>query len=65
MILIPKTADCLLGGYVIAYSVVLKVIGEFVRMREITRSVKGALNVLLQSLSPSSIYRIGLPNLSM
>ena len=35
---------------------------EFLRMREITRSVKGARNVLLQSFSTTSIYRIGLEN---
>ena len=34
-------------------------------MREITRSVKGALNVILQSFLPTSIYRIGLQKLSI
>jgi len=42
MILIGKTANCLLGAYVIAYSAVLKAVDEFVRMREITRPVKVA-----------------------
>jgi len=36
MILIGKTANCLLGAYVIAHSAVLKPVDEFVRMREIT-----------------------------
>ena len=44
MILIGKTANCLLGAYVIAHSAVLKAVDEFVRIREITRSVKVALN---------------------
>jgi len=43
MKLIGKTANCLLRAYVIAYSVVLKVVDEFVRMRDITRSVKVTL----------------------
>jgi len=47
MILIGKTANCLLGAYVIAHSAVLKAIDEFVRMREITRSVKVALKCLI------------------
>jgi len=47
MILICKTANCLLGAYFIAYSAVLKVVDEFVRMREITRSVKVALKCLI------------------
>ena len=37
MMLIGKTAY---AYYVIAYSAVLKAVDEFVRMREITRSVK-------------------------
>jgi len=37
---------------------------EFLRMREITWSVKGARNVLLRSFSTTSIYRIGLQKLS-
>jgi len=37
---------------------------EFLRMREITWSLKGALNVLLQSFSSTSTYRIGLQKLS-
>ena len=47
MILIGKTANYLLGAYayVIAYSAVLKAVYEFVRMREITRSVKVALKM--------------------
>jgi len=47
MILIGKTANCLLGAYVIAHSAVLKTLDEFVRMREITRSVKFALKCLI------------------
>ena len=47
MILIGKTTNCLLGAYVIAYSAVLKAVDEFVRMREITRSVKVALKCLI------------------
>ena len=47
MILIGKTANCLLVAYVIAYSAVLKAVDEFVRMREITPSVKVALNGLI------------------
>jgi len=65
MILMGKTANCLLGAYVIAHSAVLKAVDEFVRMREITRSVKVALNVLLQSFLSTSIYRIGLQTLSI
>jgi len=65
MILIGKTTNCLLGAYVIAYSAVLKAVDEFVRMREITRSVKGTLNVLLQSFWSTSIYRTGLQKLSI
>ena len=42
MILIGKPANCLLGAYVIARSAVLKAVDEFVRTREITRSVKVA-----------------------
>jgi len=45
MKLIGKTANCLL--YVIAYSAVLKAVDEFVRMREITRSVKVAIKCLI------------------
>jgi len=45
MILIGKTANCLLGAYIIAHSSVLKAVNEFVCMREITRSVKVALNI--------------------
>jgi len=40
MILIGKTANCLSGAYVIVHSAVLKAVDEFVRMREITRSIK-------------------------
>ena len=47
MILIIKTANCLLWAYVIAHSAVLKAVDEFVRMREITRSVKVALKCLI------------------
>jgi len=65
MILIGKTANCLLGAYVIALSAVLKAVDEFVRMRDITRSVKVALNVLLQSFLSMTIYRIELPRLSI
>jgi len=65
MILIGKTANCLLGAYVIAHSAVLKPVDEFVRMREITWSVKGTLNVLLQSFSSTSIYHTGLQKLSI
>jgi len=38
---------------------------EFLRMREITWSVKDTLNVLLQSFSTTSIYRTGLQKLSI
>ena len=47
MILIGKTANCLLGAYVIAHSAMLKAVDESVRMREITRSVKVALKCLI------------------
>jgi len=47
MILIGKTANCLLRAYVIAHSAVLKAVDEFVRIREITRSVKVALKWLI------------------
>jgi len=48
MLVIGKTANCLLGVYVIAHSAVLKAVDEFVRMREITRSVvKVALKCLI------------------
>ena len=47
MILIGKTANCLVGAYVIAHSAVLKAVDEFVRMREIARSVKVALKCLI------------------
>jgi len=47
MILIGKTANCLLGAYVIAHSAMLKAVDEFVCMREITRSVKVALKCLI------------------
>jgi len=47
MILIGKPANCLLGAYVIARSAVLKAVDEFVRMREITRSVKVPLKGLI------------------
>jgi len=57
MMLIGKL---LTGYYVIAYSAVLKAVDEFVRMREITRSVKVALNVLLQPFLSTWIYRIEL-----
>jgi len=46
MILIGKTANCLLGAYVIAHIAVLKAVDEVVRLREITRSVKVALKCL-------------------
>jgi len=53
MILIGKTANCLLGAYVMAHSAVLKAVDEFVRMRENTQSVKVALKcrIELQRLS--------------
>jgi len=38
---------------------------EFLRMREITQSVKGTLNVHLQLFLPTSIYRSGLQMLSI
>ena len=47
MILIGKTANCLLGAYVIVHSAVLKAVDEFVRMREITRFVKVAIKCLI------------------
>ena len=47
MILIGKTANCLLGAYVIVHSAVLKAVDQFVRMHEITRSVKVALKCLI------------------
>ena len=47
MILIGKTANCLLGAYVIAHSAVLKAVDEFARMHEITRSLKVALKCLI------------------
>jgi len=48
MILIAKTANCLLGAYVIVHSAVLKaVLDDFVSMRDITRSVKVALKCLI------------------
>ena len=47
MILIGKTANCLLGAYVIAHSAVLKAVDEFVCMPEITRFVKVALKCLI------------------
>jgi len=47
MILTGKTANCLLEAYVIAHSAVLKAVDEFVRMREITRSIKVALKRLI------------------
>jgi len=50
MILIGKTANCLLGAYVFAHSAVLKAVDEFVRMREITRSVKVALKCLIAAV---------------
>jgi len=65
MILIGKTCDCLLGAHIIAHSTVLKAVDEFVRMREITWSVKDTLNVLLQLFSSTSIYRSGLEKLSI
>ena len=46
MILIVKTANCLLG-YVIACSAVSKAVDEFARIREITRSVKVSLKCLI------------------
>ena len=47
MMLIGKTANCLLGAYVTAHSAVLKAVDEFGRMREITRSVKVPLKGLI------------------
>ena len=47
MILIGKTANCLLGAYIMAHSAVLKAVDEFVRMRKITRSDKVALKCLI------------------
>jgi len=47
MIPIGKTANCLSGAYVMAHSAVLKAVDDFVRMREITRSVKVALKCLI------------------
>ena len=47
MILIGKTANCLLGAYIMAHSAVLKAVDEFVRMSEITRFVKVALKCLI------------------
>jgi len=47
MILIGKTVNCLLGAYIIVHSTVLKAVDEFIRMREITRSVKVALKCLI------------------
>jgi len=47
MILIGKTANCLLGAYVIAHSAVLKAVDAFMRMSEITRFVKVALKCLI------------------
>ena len=41
MMLIGKTANCLLGAY--AHSAVLKAVDEFARMRKIRRSVNFAL----------------------
>ena len=38
---------------------------EFLHMREISWSVKGNLNVLLQSFSTTSIYRTGLKKLNI
>jgi len=46
------------------HSAVLKAVDEFVRMREITRSVKVALNVLLQSYMLMTIFRIELQRLT-
>jgi len=45
--LIGKIAHSLLGIYVIAHSAVLKAVDEFMRMCEITRSVKIALKCLI------------------
>jgi len=64
MMLITKTANWLLR-HSVAYSAVLKAVDEFVRMREITRSVKLALNVLLQPFLSTSIYRTELQKLSI
>jgi len=50
MILIGKTANCLFAAYVITHSAVLKAVDEFVRVREITRSVKGALKCLIAGI---------------
>jgi len=44
---------------------VLKVVDEFVRMSEITRSVNVALKCLIQSFLSTSIYRIELQKLSI
>jgi len=47
MILIGKTANCLLGAYFIAHSAVLKAVDEFVRTRIITQSLTVALKCLI------------------
>jgi len=68
MILICKTANCLLGAYFIAYSALLKAVDEFVRMREITRSVKVALKCLIAVVLVDvdlPYYRIELQRLSI
>jgi len=57
MKLIGKTANCLLRAYVIAYSVVLKVVDEFVRMRDITRSVKVTLKCFTVLVDVDLPYR--------
>ena len=62
MMLIGKTANWLLRHSV--QRCVIKAVDEFGRMREITWSVKGTLNALLQSFSSTSIYHTGLQKLS-
>ena len=57
MILIGKTANCLLGAYVIAHSAVLKAVDEFVRMREITRSVKVAVKCLRRRRRRFTVFK--------
>ena len=68
MILICKTANCLLGACFIAHSALLKAVDEFVRMREITRSVKVALKCLIAVVLVDvdlPYYRIELQRLSI
>ena len=67
LILIGKTANCLLWAYVIAHSTVLKAVDEFMRMRKITRSVKVALKCLIAVVlvDDDFIFRIELQTLSI